>query len=106
MYVSRRHFLFVSAAALLQPGTSGGKRDMIVRSARPLDLEMPTEGFSDYITPLDRFFVRSHVYTPRVDIGQWRLTVDGEVANALNLTMDDLRAGQRPGVCRQRTRLL
>ena len=52
---------------------------------------MPIAGFSDYITPVDRFFVRSHVYTPRVDIGQWRLTVDGEVANALTLTMDDLR---------------
>ena len=64
---------------------------MIVRSARPLDLEMPIEGFSDYITPINHFFVRSHVYTPRVDIGQWRLTVDGEVANALTLTMDDLR---------------
>ena len=91
MVLSRRHFFLLSAAALLQPATSGGKRDMIVRSARPLDLEMPIEGFSDYITPIDSFFVRSHVYTPRVDIGQWRLTVDGEVANALTLTMDDLR---------------
>ena len=64
---------------------------MIVRSARPLDLEMPIEGFADYITPIDRFFVRSHVYTPRVDIGQWRLTIDGEVASTMSLSMDDLR---------------
>jgi sulfite oxidase len=91
MNVSRRHFFFLSAAALLQPAVSGPKRDMIVRSARPLDLEMPIEGFSDYITPIDRFFVRSHIYTPRVDIGEWRLTVGGEVANALTLTIDDLR---------------
>ena len=42
---------------------------MLVRSARPEDLEMPLSGFSDYITPIDRFFVRSHVYTPRIDIG-------------------------------------
>jgi DMSO/TMAO reductase YedYZ molybdopterin-dependent catalytic subunit len=91
MDLTRRHFFLLSAAALLQPGTSTGKRDMIVRSARPLDLEMPIAGFSDYITPLDRFFVRSHVYTPRVEIAQWRLTVDGEVATALSLTLDDLR---------------
>jgi DMSO/TMAO reductase YedYZ molybdopterin-dependent catalytic subunit len=64
---------------------------MIVRSARPLDLEMPLEGFTDYITPIDRFFVRTHVYSPLVDISQWRLTVDGEVASNLTLTMDDLR---------------
>jgi sulfite oxidase len=90
MNLSRRHFLVLSAAALLQPGTST-KREMLVRSARPLDLEMPISGFSDYITPIDRFFVRSHVYTPRVDIGQWRLTIEGEVANSLMLTMEDLR---------------
>src|SRR5688572_10378251 len=91
MNLSRRDFFLLSAAALLQPPATGGKRDMIVRSARPLDLEMPIEGFSDYITPIDRFFVRSHVYTPRVDIAQWRLTIDGEVATPVTLTMDDLR---------------
>ena len=52
---------------------------------------MPLEGFADYITPLDRFFVRTHVYTPRVDVDQWRLTVDGDVASKLTLTMDELR---------------
>ena len=92
MDLSRRDFLLASAVALLQPGSLGGKRDMLVRSARPLDLEMPLEGFSDYITPIDRFFVRTHVYAPRVDIGQWRLTVDGEVASNLTLTMDALRS--------------
>jgi DMSO/TMAO reductase YedYZ molybdopterin-dependent catalytic subunit len=91
MDLTRRHFVLLSAAALLQPVSSGGKRDMIGRSARPLDLEMPVEGFSDYITPIDRFFVRTHVYTPRVDVGQWRLTVGGEVANTLTLTLDDIR---------------
>jgi sulfite oxidase len=91
MDLSRRHFLLASAAALLQPASAPGKRGMISRAARPLDLEMPMEGFTDYITPIDRFFVRTHVYTPRVDIAQWRLTVDGEVGNTLTLTMDDLK---------------
>ena len=92
MFLSRRDFLLLSAGALLQPGnTAGVKREMLVRSSRPQDLEMPISGFLDYITPIDRFFVRSHVYTPRVDVGQWRVTVGGNVANALTLTMDDLR---------------
>ena len=64
---------------------------MLVRSVRPEDLEMPISGFSDYLTPIDRFFVRSHVYTPRIDAGQWRLTVGGEVASALTFTLEDLR---------------
>src|SRR6185436_1799176 len=91
MDITRRQFLLVSAVALLQRGTTGEKRDMIVRSARPLDLEMPLSGFSDYITPIDRFFVRTHVYTPRLDVGQWRLRIDGNVTDALTLTMDDVR---------------
>jgi DMSO/TMAO reductase YedYZ molybdopterin-dependent catalytic subunit len=90
--VSRRQFLFLTAGLLAQPRGDGPKRDMIVRSARPVDVEMPLSGFADYITPIDRFFVRSHVSVPRVDAGQWRLTVGGRVAAPLALTMDELRA--------------
>jgi DMSO/TMAO reductase YedYZ molybdopterin-dependent catalytic subunit len=63
---------------------------MIVRSTRPEDLETPLAGFADFITPIDRFFVRTHVPVPRVDIGEWRLKVDGEVASPLTLSMQDL----------------
>ena len=52
---------------------------------------MPFEGFSDFITPLDRFFVRTHVYTPRIDLGEWRLQVDGEVDTPLTMTLEDVR---------------
>jgi DMSO/TMAO reductase YedYZ molybdopterin-dependent catalytic subunit len=91
MDLSRRNFIFLSAAALLQSTAPVAKREMLVRSARPQDLEMPLAGFADYITPIDRFFVRSHVYTPRVDVATWRLTVDGSVTSSLKLTIDDLR---------------
>ncbi len=67
------------------------KRDMIVRSARPTDLEMPLDGFSDWITPVERFFVRCHHYIPEVDLAGWKLSVDGEVERPLTLTMDDLK---------------
>ena len=83
--------LLMGAAALGRVAVDAQKRDMLVRSARPEDLEMPLSGFSDYITPIDRFFVRTHVYAPRVDVAQWRLKVDGDVAAPLTLTMDDLR---------------
>ena len=64
---------------------------MIVRSTRPEDLEMPLSGFSDYITPVEHFFVRTHVYVPSVNINDWRLRVDGEVETGLTLTIDELR---------------
>ena len=91
MELPRRHFFLLIAGSLLQPATDRTRRDMLVRSARPQDLEMPLSGFSDYITPIDRFFIRTHVYTPRVTMTEWRLTVDGEVTTPLTLTMDDVK---------------
>lgn len=67
------------------------KRDMLVRSARPEDLEMPLSGFSDYITPIDHFFVRTHVYVPTVSANEWRLKIEGEVAAPQVLALDDLK---------------
>jgi DMSO/TMAO reductase YedYZ molybdopterin-dependent catalytic subunit len=86
--ISRRNFLSLAAAALLAQQKTA---DMIVRSIRPEDLEMPPEGMKDFITPVERFFVRSHVAVPAVDLAQWRLKVEGHVATPLSLTMDDLR---------------
>lgn len=91
---SRRQLFRVAAAGLVSGALRSQdlrKRNMIVRSVNPQDLEMPLDGFENYITPLDRFFVRTHVYAPRVELASWRLQVEGEVANSLTLTMDDLK---------------
>jgi DMSO/TMAO reductase YedYZ molybdopterin-dependent catalytic subunit/mono/diheme cytochrome c family protein len=88
--IPRRAFFALAAGALMR-AADPEKRDMIVRSTRPEDLEMPLAGFSDYLTPIEHFFVRTHVYVPEVDLAAWRLQVEGEVATPLNLTMDDLR---------------
>ena len=90
MNLARRNFFLVAAGALLR-ADDRPKRDMLVRSARPEDLEMPLSGFSDYITPIEHFFVRTHVYVPTVDVNEWRLKVDGEVATPLTLSMEELK---------------
>ena len=102
MTLPRRNFLLLAGAGLLAGESGGGLRldgagqdrpklDMVVRAARPEDLEMPLSGFSDYITPIEHFFVRTHVYEPQVSLASWRLKVDGAVSTPLTLTMDDLR---------------
>jgi DMSO/TMAO reductase YedYZ molybdopterin-dependent catalytic subunit len=97
---SRRNFFALAAGAGLLGGEKLGraqspkahaKTGMTVLSARPEDLEMPLSGFADYITPIEHFFVRTHVYVPTVDIASWKLEVRGEVGNPLSLTMADLR---------------
>jgi DMSO/TMAO reductase YedYZ molybdopterin-dependent catalytic subunit len=91
----RRQFLILAAASLLRAQEKSKqdkiKRDMLVRSVRPEDLEMPLSGFSDYLTPVEHFFVRSHVYVPAVNISGWRLNVGGSVASPLAFTLDDLK---------------
>ncbi|MFE4922559.1 sulfite oxidase [Streptomyces sp. NPDC056661] len=46
------------------------------------------------LTPADRFFVRNHTVTPRIDAADWRLTVwgSGLTGSAVDFTYDQLRA--------------
>ena len=88
--LSRRHLFQLAAGSVAL--TAAPKRGMIVRSSRADDVEMPLDGFLEsYITPIDRFFVRSHHYVPTVDPAAWRLQVNGKVATPLTLTMDELK---------------
>jgi DMSO/TMAO reductase YedYZ molybdopterin-dependent catalytic subunit len=90
MKLSRRNFFALAAASALT-AQDRAKVGMNVLSTRPEDLEMPLSGFVDYITPIEHFFVRTHVYVPTVNLNEWKLSVDGEVASPLTLTMEDLR---------------
>src|SRR5581483_6112790 len=87
----RRRDLFFLAAGTLLRAEDRAKRDMVVRSVRPEDLEMPLSGFSDYLTPIEHFFVRTHVYVPSVNAADWRLQVTGEVAQPLSLSLEDVK---------------
>ena len=68
-----------------------GKDKLIVRSARPLNLEMPIGLLDSWITPTPLHFVRNHYDVPMVSLEDWRLRVDGVVEHPLALTLDDLR---------------
>ena len=79
------------AAADLPEVTIPGKAGMIVRSDRFLDLEMPSEFFNSWITPVPHFFVRNHMHEPStLDAESWRLSIGGEVENPINLSLADL----------------
>jgi DMSO/TMAO reductase YedYZ molybdopterin-dependent catalytic subunit len=90
MGIARRQFMFLALGALLR-ADDRPKRDLLTLSAKPEDLEMPLSGFADYTTPIDRFFVRTHVAVPTVNLDSWRLTVEGEVTAPLTLTMQDIK---------------
>lgn len=105
--VSRRAFLAGAGRTLLGAASMGwleawaadsaqaapaGKRGMIVRSLRYLDLETPVEHLASWITPVEHFFVRNHVSWPTVlEVSEWRLEVAGEVERPLSLSYRELR---------------
>ena len=65
----------------------------IVRNDRPECWETTLEALGrDWITPNDRFFVRNHLSTPRIDSEAWRLEVSGLVRSPLSLSIRDLDA--------------
>jgi sulfite oxidase len=44
----------------------------------------------DFLTPVDRFFTRSHAAVPHIDLSRWRLQVDGLVNQPRSLSLDEL----------------
>ena len=100
---SRRDFLKTATAAVLAahpllnwaadaPAINiPGKDAMIVRSYRFFDLEMPVEFMTDWVTPVNHFYVRNHMFEPaKIDAATWKLTLSGEVERPLTLTLADL----------------
>jgi DMSO/TMAO reductase YedYZ molybdopterin-dependent catalytic subunit len=52
--------------------------------------ETPFSELSQWITPVDRFLIRSHLAVPEVAIGDWKLVVEGLVEHRLELTYAEL----------------
>ena len=67
---------------------------LTIRVARPFDAETPAGEFVSWLTPNERFFVRSHFGPPSAEAVQpdtWRLTVKGLVKEKQSLTLKELQ---------------
>lgn len=100
---SRRRFMQWAAAGLAavvsglswarESGRAEAAGKLITRVSHPYDAETPVETFASWITPNDRFFVRSHFGPPpadRIDPAHWRLSVAGLADHPLSLSLSDL----------------
>lgn len=70
-----------------------GKREMILRTERPLNLETPQKYFLEDYTPNDVFFVRWHLseMPDRIDPDTFRLRIHGHVEHPLALSLQQLK---------------
>ena len=92
MRLNRRNFFLAAGSALAGGAGAVDLSKMIVRSPRPQDLEMPLDGFHEWITPIDRFFIRTHTFSPDpVNLSEWKLKLDGVVNQPVTLSMADLK---------------
>src|SRR5262245_6227495 len=88
-------FLLGPAAALAgdDPPPKGGGQfpGLILRQREPENLEFPFPTLDAFITPNNLFYVRNHFPLPKIDVGAWRLKVEGAVEKPLELGHDELR---------------
>ena len=98
MKMTRRDVFSVAASAAWLSQVTGrhalaadAKPGLMIQSVRPADYEMTLAGFRDWITPMEHFFVRSHHYTPSVQINDWSLKIEGLVGSPATLKLDDLK---------------
>jgi DMSO/TMAO reductase YedYZ molybdopterin-dependent catalytic subunit len=70
-----------------------GRRPMILRTERPLNLETPMQYYLEDFTPNDVFFVRWHLseMPEAVDKDTFRLRIHGHVERPLALSLEELK---------------
>ena len=49
----------------------------------------------EFVTPTELFFVRNHASIPAVDLGNYRLQVNGLVTRELSLSLDEIKKDLR-----------
>ncbi len=74
------------------------KKDMLLLTDRPVQLETPLQILRQDITPNEYFFVRWHLsqILTRIDIDSFRLRIGGAVDHNLELSLNDLKTQFAP----------
>jgi len=88
--LSRRALL--AAAATLPFAARAESPGLIIRQKEPENLEFPFDSLNSFLTPNERFYIRSHHAVPKIEASTWKLRVEGAVTRPLDLTYAELRA--------------
>ncbi|MCC6891049.1 MAG: molybdopterin-dependent oxidoreductase [Hyphomicrobiales bacterium] len=76
----------------------GKHEGLVVLGERPLVAETPESLLDDDTTPNARFFIRNNgtIPEPAKDVDAWKITIDGEVNQRLELTLGEIKQRFRP----------
>src|SRR3954462_12331192 len=77
------------------PGKNEG---LVVLGDRPLVAETPESLLDDDTTPTEKFFIRNNGQTPEEakEPDKWKIVIDGEVNNKLEITLGELKSKYKP----------
>src|SRR4051794_22225594 len=92
--IDRRRFLLLAAAPLLaaqKAMTPHARESMLQLNGYAVTAETPLELLTDYVTPNELFFFRSHWMPRAPDPKKWTLTIEGEVDRSTQLTLSELK---------------
>lgn len=69
------------------------KRDegLIVHSTRPFNAETPTPDLQTFITPIERFYKRHHLWVPELDAKNAKITIELPDGEEVQYSLSDLR---------------
>jgi DMSO/TMAO reductase YedYZ molybdopterin-dependent catalytic subunit len=76
-----------------------GKNDkLVVLGDRPLVAETPEHLLDDDTTPTEKFYIRNNGQIPEEnkEPDKWKIVIDGEVNNKLEVTLGELKAKYKP----------
>lgn len=71
--------------------SSPARESMLQMNGYAVNAETPLALLTDYVTPNELFFVRSHWIPRTPDPKKWRLTIDGEVDRTARMTLSELK---------------
>lgn len=91
----RRRILFAlgGAAAGLTIGPRLGRAaggELLELASRPENYETPVEALLERLTPVDRFYIRSHFDRPAIDPAKWRLSIGGLAGKPQTFSLGEL----------------
>lgn len=107
-FVDRRTFLRAAAAgaataavptlsrrsAAADPADPAHYPGLITRQSNPDNLEFPFGSLNSWITPTDRFYIRSHFSVPSLQADEWSVRVEGHVERPFEIGYEELRGLQ------------
>jgi len=65
--------------------------ELIVQTSKPCNAETPGSLLQDFLTPVRLFFVRNHLWVPRIEPHEHRLEVELSDGEEISFSIDDLK---------------